>query len=266
MSPLFPLIVHLLMKIVMGQADECKWSQNNREIDLSNLQQLSNPIECIYYSILDEVERQYLFLPCQDSMPCDDAGNQMIAQMNINNGNCRGPRSFTWDSSVSPSFDSNSQFTFTYTGDGNSDCPPNQDLFKRIQITYTCDPNAIPYGNVVCSDGWDTNGWCLYHMNIATVYACFDGNEGANNSVLSGGSIFLICFFAAIFLYCFIGYMFNVYRLYDKEDTYAWTNVKTNIPNYSLFTYFVQLIGAGCHVSFELVKNKLSKKDADVVE
>lgn len=97
---------------------------------------------------------------------------------------------------------------------------------------------------------------CEYTFNIGTVYACENAAEltasnddNDDDDDISGGSIFLImlvyivmfyilkcfCFlhrlFVGFFMYCTMGYIWNVYKNSNNNNDYDWKNYRENIPH-----------------------------------
>merc|ERR1711879_959412 len=95
---------------------------------------------------------------------------------------------------------------------------------RHTTITFICSPTSTPYGQVGCGERGQSDGICLYYLNIYTSAACGNGTMESVENGLSVGSITLIALLSFAVLYCFIGYVINGHRSSDYK------NMKGNVP------------------------------------
>eukprot|EP01084_Bolivina_argentea_P231812 390819_1 len=204
---------------------------------------------------------KYFYVPCKNELQCTDPNGAMVVQGHDNG--CVKDMAL-WDHGIiQPTHAVNQndedEWIFYYPNGENDPGDHGCNVTRATTITFICDKDSTklyePLIDGETGDCWQEpteNGICWYQMQIHTQHACVS-SLGLEDNVLSGGSIFLIIFFVCMLLYCVIGYIFNGIK--NSE----WNKI-SSLPQYSFWITLHKYVVAGCVVTYELLRNKCSRK------
>eukprot|EP01083_Nonionella_stella_P029779 81869_1 len=190
------------------------------------------------------------YMPCRSILECNpfDGNIWMVLQNSIGGSCAAGIARFDDTQPTRTIVDGQTAFTFQYkNGQSSFNCYTP----RSFELTFICDPKADPYNSLVMDCG-ETPA-CSYYLRLRTKYACVASNEEAQG--LSAGSVLLILFFVLLFVYCVGGFIYKGMRNPEQD----WCDFQNNVPNLSFWKYVVSLTCAGCDVSKDYVKSKVTK-------
>lgn len=228
----------------------CNWDT----FSLSSLKKSNEPIQCEF----DDGDWGLEYTPCANQIACiNKTSNEnpmgMIIQYKLSNGECAA-HTAEWDNGQTlPAEFTNYttgeayKYVFNYTnGWAQNGCSQEEYGGRKTILTFICDQDADPYIVVGCGEMESQR--CTYYLDIKTKAACVNADlSHSNNSLISGGSIFLIIFFISLCLYCCCGYIYNGYKNNGMND------IQGNIPNSDFWFTAPLYIKAGCEVTFEAI-------------
>mmetsp|Transcript_9475 Transcript_9475/g.11877 ORF Transcript_9475/g.11877 Transcript_9475/m.11877 type:complete len:174 (+) Transcript_9475:126-647(+) len=172
MSVKTSLIVAALISSIDANA-ECVYPG----LDLSNL--ADKILEC-KFSVTEPIPNDYLisYSICNNSVRCPGIGApySMVTQQSIE----FSPDCYylsEWNPDIMPVLTNSNPIEYTFTfNNGRYDENCNQN--RTEQISFICDPNADPYGNITCGEFSQP---CNYYYKINTISACNNNGKQINH-------------------------------------------------------------------------------------
>ena len=142
-------------------------------LDLSNL--ADKTLEC-KFSVTVPIPNDYLisYSICNNSIRCPILGSPftMVTQESVYfGGDCYNLAS--WNPDIMPVLTNSNPIEYTFTfnnGRYDENCKQN----RSEHISFICDPNADPYGNITCGEFTQP---CNYYFKINTISACNNAKQ-----------------------------------------------------------------------------------------
>eukprot|EP01084_Bolivina_argentea_P052318 96104_1 len=208
MAPLLYLL-SIFCSILNAEDFKCSWFNNS--LDLCELTKLEAPIVCAQFNTND-VLREFSITPFNNSLRCTPGPVpadelSMIINRNADTGRCTNYLAKVNDS-VIPIYDSRLKGWKFHYKNGWIDGGCTEE--RAVDLTYVCDGHADPYNieNADCSWIQNNDGYCLFHINIPTKYACYNPGGGSTKNTKIGGQVVLI--FTILILFCLlVGYIWS---------------------------------------------------------
>jgi hypothetical protein len=126
---------------------------------------------------------------------------------------------------------------------------------RDVTLYYQC----LNYSNYPYRDfeviSRETDG--PVELLITTIHACISYDDskssGSDDDEISAGWVLIIIILVGLFLYCAIGYAYNVKRT-DGSGTDDWGKYDENVPQMSFWRMFPKYVYAGCIVTRDKIK------------
>eukprot|EP01084_Bolivina_argentea_P099417 178721_1 len=201
-------------------------------------------------------EYSYIYTPCRNGDQCpSESGTDTGMAIQTRDDPAECFILCNWDQAATkPTYDATDE-TWKFEYMNGNDCNGEP---RHFYVYYNCNPSI---GDYKVGSAGEISA-CVYEMYIDTKWACPGERYDPDDSSISGGTVFLIIFAGALFLYFVAGWI--VCAFMNQKDR-GFSDIVGNIPHLTFWSKLPALVIAGCCFTKDFCFGLCSGKKTDAM-